>query len=487
MLAALTSCETVKNTVPLDLPTHAINVAEQSAEKDPLFASTKDWVAKDWWKVFEDEQLSDFIQRAFIRNPTLQITRANILLAAYNADKARAARFPHLNWAGDVSRQKLSETGLIPFSAQPLPQGQAPLAIPPGTNLIPVYFTQTETEFILNYDFDIWNKNRNTWLSALDEVQSKIADEAFSRLQLSISVAKVYFQLQINYKRREVLQELFNNRNKYVQFIKNRLAQNIDTNIAKNNAEINLTHVRGQLYQVEADIIIEEYQLKTYLAGTFDEDIFNTHVAEKPLPKVPLPKEIPLHLIAHRPDIIAQIWLIESAGWQIEVARAGFYPDFNIAAIFGFQTIHLQELFKWPSSYYNIDPAFTLPIFDGGRLISNLHNSEVNFDLAILKYNDLILNATRDVLEGIATLRITNQQLQELKKQTGHLEDSNRLTDLRVKHHVSSGLDYLVSEADVLNARDQELQYLGKTYEAILSLIKALGGGYDACYEEGIL
>ena len=111
-----------------------------------------------------------------------------------------------------------------------------------------------------------------------------------------------------------------------------------------------------------------------------------------------MPHNLPLHLISQRADIAAQIKLIQSAGDLIKVAEAGFYPDFNLNAFFGFQTIHFAQLFKWDSTFFNVDPAMTLPIFDGGRLIADLRKSEIDYNGAILQYNQLVIDAASEVL-----------------------------------------------------------------------------------------
>ena len=164
-------------------------------------------------------------------------------------------------------------------------------------------------------------------------------------------------------------------------------------------------------------------------------------------------------------------------------------PDFililSITALFGYQTIHPRKLFKWPSSYFSADPSVLLPVFDGGRLSANLRASEVNYDLAIYEYNRMILNAVKEVLDGIAVLRNTDLQLGEFKKITAQNQSNLQLTLLRSRNNLSSDLELLNSEFEVLKARDQEVIALGSTIQSIISLIKALGVGYDACYEEG--
>lgn len=483
LCAILSGCNDCRFAEPIALPENALEREIQGLINEPPF-ELGDKIREDWWTLFEDEQLSCFIEKAFVNNPTLQSARRNILAATYNSNRLRSALFPNITWGADVSRQKLSETGIIPFNTNPI-QGMAPIAVAAGQNGVPVYFTQYETEFILNYDFDIWGKNRSLWQAALSEVQARAADEAFSRLRLGISIAKAYFQIQVDYKRLRIAREIVRNREEYLDYVVRRRQNNIADRITVNLAETNLATATHALIKIENDLAVNEYRLKAYLAGDFEEQIEEIALLDKPLPKVPIPVNLPLHLVAYRPEIMAQLWLIESAGHQIDSARAGFYPDFNIMALYGFQTIHFQKFFQWPkSSYFNVDPAFNLPVFDGGKLLANLRGSEVNYDLAILRYNELLLEAVRNVLETLALLKNTNRQFEEFQKRSSLLEKNYELTSLKVQHNLSSKLDSLTSEEEALNALNDELLMLGNTLQALLSMIQALGGGFEQnCYE----
>lgn len=490
----------------IEPPPAAIEEGIQNNYSEELF-ETANCLPCEWWTLFQDEQLNTFVKTTFSQNPTLQEAYAKILLAASNARRVRANLFPNLFWGGDVSRQKLTETGIIPFNRTtggatptnsataaavsaaggmipPLPNGNQ-LPATGGVAGIPVYFTQYETEVALRYDFDIWQKNKNTLRAAISEYYANIADEAFVRLQLGISLALVYYQLQIDYQREEIAQELIENQTRYSELTHTQQTGNIQSSQAVYNTLINLVSARQTLLEIQADIAMNEYQLKTYLAGQFNEHINDIQITKLPLPKIPLPCDLPLHLIARRPDIIAQLWLINSAGRKIEVAKAGFYPDFNLTALFGYQTLHLPELFSWKSSYYNVDPAFSLPIFDGGRLTADLRASEINYDIAIYRYNALVLNAVRDVLDGLTLLRNADLQLKEAQDKVKQQEQLLQLTILKKQNNLSSELEVLTNRQAVLIAKNIEVVTLGKKIQAMLSLIKALGGGYETCYEEG--
>ncbi len=469
-LTLLVGCHSWRRAEFLPLPETALAIAQDEANAHPLFTGA-DWVPSDWWMIFEDAQLAQLMESMLVHNPTLQAAYTTVLLATSVAERVRASLLPNINLGGDVGRQKLSETGVIPFDLINVP-------VSPGV-FIPEYFTQYETQLTLSYNFDIWKKNRNTLRAALSEVQADLADAAFTRLELTCAMAQIYYQIQTLYRLQEIRQTAVDNRIKWLEIVGEK-AKFIETETAVNRAEMYLAEARGALLQVQEEIEVKEHQLKAYLAGSFEEQICDVEIASQPLPLVPLPCELPLHLIAHRPDIISQLWMIESAGKLIDVAKAGFYPDFNLAALFGFQTIHFHELFRWPSTYFNVDPAVTLPIFDGGRLLANLHRSEVSYDLAILEYNQRVLNAVKEVLDGLSVLQNEQAQFEESRKIFISQEKNLKLVALRLQNSIDSTMDYLSSELATLIVEDQMVRAQGRAIQAVVGLMRALGGGYSS-------
>lgn len=476
LLLILTGCGNLTpRAQPIDPPGYALELASQDFVQ-------AEYLPENWWTLFCDDQLDNLIQTAFTHNPTLQIAQANIELAAADAATVRSTLFPSLTWGGDISRQKFSETGIIPFgqNSQSTPGGSG-LPATGGQAGIPVYFTQYETELILNYDFDLWGKNRSTLAAAAGEVQAAIADCVFSHLALGISVAQVYYKLQTNYQRVLLAEAAVKNKEAYLRLTERQIKGNINTALSLQLAEFNLALARRELLQIQGNIAVDEYRLKTLLAGDFTECIQPVTLSNDKLPLIPVPCDLPLTLISRRPDITSQLWLIDSAGHLINAAKASFYPNVNLTAFAGFQTLHLKKLFEGRSGFYNIDPAFTLPIFDGGRLVANLWASEINYDLAIYEYNHMVLNAAGEVLEALAVLRNTHQQLEQYTQSAAYQAELYKLTTLRVQHHIDSDLTQLDSEIVYINAQDQKTIALGNTLQASLSLIRALGGGYEIC------
>lgn len=438
---------------------------------------THEEIGEEWWLIFSDPQLADLIETAIEQNPSLQTAEMRIEGAFAMASLERSSLFPYISYGADVSRQKLSTTGVIPFTTGP----NSPAILAPVVPQIPIYFTLYETELNLNYHFDFWKKNRNQLEAALGRAQAEMAEFANAKLSISIAVAKAYFDWQIDDERIRNLEKLVENRRRYFELIQQRVEGHVDTELSLQVAEFNLIDSTDQLLQMVREREISQYELMALLGGEFTEQI--SSITQAPLKQIPVPSDLPLHLIAKRPDITAQIWLIESADREVDVARAGFYPDFNLSSFFGFQTIHLPKLLQWPSSYFNVDPAMTLPIFDGGKLAANLDISQVNYNLAILHYNELVVEAAKEVLEALFVLRNSWERFSEYEKKWLYQQQYLELIELKAMNNIGSGLDLLVSEGDALITEDQRLIAKGRTLRAQLDLIHAIGGGYDSCRE----
>lgn len=456
-------------------PYEALETAIEKASAYTPFDPT-DTLPCDWWVIFNDPQLSGYIEQALACSPTSQAAHMRILSAAYRANAIRAGLYPYLNEMTSSQYNVLSKTALVPTNT---PSPNQPI-IGPG---IPFEFTLDSSALNLTWDLDLWDKIRNRVRAACGEVQANIADEAFTRLNLSIAVADVYFKLQILNQRREIAQNRVKNRFELLNLIKKRVFANLEGTISQERAEIDLNAAERDLLIVQGQVEVLQHQLQVYLADSFQIPIEPVVQTAEGLPRVPLPCDLPLHLLSRRPDIASQLWLIYSAGRQIEVAQAGFYPDVNLTGLAGFQTIHLEQWFNANSFYAAVGPAVTLPIFTGGLLTATLSKSEVDYDLAILEYNSLVLKAAQDALDGITLVKTTSDILMRHEADVKHQDKIVHLMQRKQHSNLASSFDVLTTQQVALEVQDAELIALGDNLHAILGLVKAMGGGYETCIQ----
>lgn len=466
-LVTLTSCYCIREPAePINPPIEPIEKAIESIQDNPIFTVGEN-LPSCWWEIFKDSQLSRFIDTALNLNPDIQSAYARIELASFEAETMRAALFPTLTFSGYVTRNHITKTGQLPPT-------------PPGSPFfLPFDYTLYDLQLNLMYDFDLWYKNRNALYAAVDNIYAQMAENAFTRLAISISVAQAYYSIQIDLARLENINSLIENREKYLNLVKQRLKHNLASELDLLPIENTLSQANRLKVNIQNDLEISQHQLDALLAQDFRVHIDNINVHESCLPSIPIPSLLPLYLIGNRPDIQAQLWKIEAGGARIEIAKAGFYPDVNLSALAGYQTITLKKLFNNDSTNAIGGPAFNLPLFTGGQLEGQLGISEINYDLEIYKYNNLVLEAAREVLDGIELLKNTHLALGLINQEIFNQERLVHLTQLRVKGNLNSDLDILNQEQILINDKDAALLEKRAEIYAFLSLVKALGGGYS--------
>src|SRR5262249_56973896 len=99
-----------------------------------------------------------------------------------------------------------------------------------------------------------------------------------------------------------------------------------------------------------------------------------------------LPAELAADLLGRRPDIVAARLRAEASSKRIDQAKAAFYPNVNMVAFVGLQSIGLDALTRNGSEIGSVGPAISLPIFDGGRLRRPLRGADAGYAPAVTDY-----------------------------------------------------------------------------------------------------
>jgi outer membrane protein TolC len=118
-----------------------------------------------------------------------------------------------------------------------------------------------------------------------------------------------------------------------------------------------------------------------------------------------LPAQLSANLLGRRPDIAAARLHAQASAEKIKQARAAFYPDVNLAAFIGVQSLNLDMLMKSGSSIGSAGPAVSLPIFTGGRLRGQLHGAEADYAEAVATYDRTVIQALQEVADAAASQR----------------------------------------------------------------------------------
>ncbi len=118
-----------------------------------------------------------------------------------------------------------------------------------------------------------------------------------------------------------------------------------------------------------------------------------------------------------------------------------------------------------------------MPIFEGGRLRSQLRATTAQYDIAVESYNDTLIRALENVANQIVSLRSLEKQRTETYQSYSL---AGRAYDIAMQGFRSGLTDYL----NVLNAENltiqesqRKAQVEARFLDAYAGLMKSIGGG----------
>src|SRR5262249_10973701 len=160
---------------------------------------------------------------------------------------------------------------------------------------------------------------------------------------LSSSVVRAYIQLGRAFEQRDIAQALLGEREHLFKLVDERKTAGLDSAVELRQAEAALPETRERIAQLDETIALTRNQVAALRAAAPDRGLSSERPRLRPARAFALPPALPADLIARRPDIVAARWRIEASSKQIDVARAEFYPNVNLTAFAGLQSIGLSQ------------------------------------------------------------------------------------------------------------------------------------------------
>jgi NodT family efflux transporter outer membrane factor (OMF) lipoprotein len=177
--------------------------------------------------------------------------------------------------------------------------------------------------------------------------------------------------------------------------------------------------------------------------------------------------------------VVAQRWRVEAARSDIAAAKGQFYPSINLAALVGVQSISFSRLLTRGSEIPTFGPALRLPLFDGGRLRGNLAAKDADYDLALEQYKQTLVDALREVVDQLTSLRSVDAQRVQLDGALANADAAYTLALARYRAGIGSYLQVLAAETPLLEQKSQLANLRAHELELSINLIRALGGGFE--------
>jgi len=419
------------------------------------------WPAQNWWTRFGDPQLDGLIAEAVAGSPSLKVALARARQASTLADEAAAARSPRVDSSLSATRERFPENGLVP---------------PPYAG---GWSTFDQLQATLSWDIDFWGKNRAAFEQALGQAKAAELDAQAARLALSVDVAHAYVQLMRAYLQLDVAQATVEQRETVFALTRDRNAAGIDSRLEVKQAEAAVPAAREQIAQLNETIALTRNQIAALLGQGPDRGLAVERPAAMSSADAVLPSRVPSQLLGRRPDIKAQRWRVEAARQGIHVAQTQFYPDVNLNAFIGFQSLGTSSFLSLGNREVGVGPALSLPLFDAGRRRANLADADAQYDAAVEQYNQTLADALREVVDQLSSFRSVSEQRVEQEHALAASRDAYDLAVLRYREGVGNYLQVLSAEAPLLAQESLQADLRARALDVSINLVRALGGGLD--------
>ena len=415
-----------------------------------------------WFDVFKDERLQEMVRTALVQNYDLREAVARVDAARANLGITRADQFPTVDGTADVTTLRFSSSGEFPF-----PQTFAPKRT----------FGSVAVNLV-SFEVDLWGRLRRATEAARADLLANDENRKAVITTVIGDVAAAYFNLLELDMELEIARRTLALREESLQLIRVREAGGVATLLEVREGE-QLVYGAAQVIPATEQLIEQtENAIKLLLGEPPGGIVRGQSLVEQEEPPS-VPPGLPSSLLERRPDIRAAEQTLVSANANIGVAKAAYFPRINLTGFLGFQSNELSSLFSQATNAWQFIPQVTQPIFNAGRIKSNVKLAEAEHQIALVQYEGTIQNAFREVSDALVQYRQTREIGRQRELLQATLKDRARLAYLRYRGGVGTLLNALDADRDLFEAELGFAQTKRDEFLALVQLYRALGGGWQ--------
>jgi len=460
MLALLSACATVGpnyvKPAPLPPQTKAVLPLSYVEADGWRIAQPKDNVLRgNWWEIYAIPELDALEQQVAAANQNVAQAEANYRQAQALVRASRSGFYPSVAAGASATRtQHSSEVSTLGIQ---------------NNFLLPVDFS---------WEIDLWGRVRRTVEASQASAQASQSDLASATLSAQSLLAQEYFLLRTVDAQKKVLEDTIVGYQKTLDLTKNRYAAGVASRADVLLAETQLKSAQAQ----SIDLGVQRAQLSHAMALLVGvpPSAFSIPVAPLVATPPPVPIGVPSDLLERRPDIASAERNVAAANARIGVAEAAFYPSVTLNASAGFEAATLAKWLTWPARFWSVGPAVSEVLFDGGLRQAQTEQARAAYDAEVAAYRQTVLTGFQEVEDSLAALRILEEEARAQREALAAARQTVDVVTNQYKSGMVSYLNVIVVQIIALSNEQTVINILGRQMTASVSLVKALGGGWDA-------
>ncbi|MGP8234449.1 MAG: efflux transporter outer membrane subunit [Limisphaerales bacterium] len=411
-----------------------------------------------WWELFRDDTLQTLIRTALTNNYDVRIAATRVEQARAVLAENRAGYFPQVTYTGVAGVGRNAENG-SPFPG--IPQSE--------------FF---EAVGNVSWEVDLWGRIRRMNESA--RAQFFATEEARTNVVLTLiaTVAQDYFQLQALDQELQIAYDTTNSFGQSLKLFSERLRGGVASKLETAAAEAAEASAAATVPELTRQIMIEENQIRILLGMNPGPVLRGKRSLQELLPP-DVPPGLPSALLERRPDIRQAEQVVRAANAQIGVAQADFYPRFDLTALFGQVSPQLGTITTGGANAWGALGTLAGPLFEGGYLKAQLRHSRTAWQEAVLRYQEVALNAFQEVANALASREQLARERVEQDRAVRAYQVAVQVATQRYRGGQASYYELLQEQQLLFPAENTLTQTQLNQLLTTVQLYLALGGGWN--------
>lgn len=408
-----------------------------------------------WWQQSGDPALVALVEEALAHNRNLLVAAGRIEQARAALGLARSAQWPEASLQLGASRSK-----------DPV--------------LAPLTVKRYSAQLAIAYEVDFWGKYHDASTAAREQLIASEANREALRLSLASEVAQAWYAFQADNLRVALNEQTLAAQSAELELLRRRVAAGISGEFELRQQEAEVAATTIALEQLIGARDRERNALGILLGRT------PKALVDGPLPAggeivalaVPasLPAGLPSSRLLQRPDVLAAEAALKAANAQIGVARAAWFPSLALTASGGGISSEFSALFDGASRAHSLAGSLVQPLFNAGRIASNVDAASAGRDVAGETYRLTVANAFREVLDALVARRTALAVSAAESSRVAALAETLRLARRRYEGGLISQFELLGTERSLLAAQGNLIEARRAEAAATVQLWTAIGG-----------
>jgi NodT family efflux transporter outer membrane factor (OMF) lipoprotein len=420
-----------------------------------------------WWKIFGDDRLDELESKIDISNQTVIAAAAAFDQARALVDQARAGFWPTLTGSASVQR---GAGRTAPLAAS------GTVTIKPANNTTNTYSAGVSG----NWTLDIWGQIRRTVESDRASAQSSAAALAAARLSAQAALATDYFELRAQDQLEKLLNDTVVAEQLSLKITQSRYRFGVAAKADVVSAEAQLLSSQAAEINAKIQRALLEHAIAVLVGAQPADFALSPAAMRADVPTVPA--GVPSTLLERRPDVAEAERNVAAANAQIGVATAAFFPSLTLSGSdqYASTSSALSHLISLPNRIWSIGPTLAETLIDGGLRRAQVAQARAAYEASVANYRQTVLLGFQQVEDQIASLRILEQQAAVEEDAVKAAREAETLTLNQYKAGTVPYSSVITAQTTRLSAEETALTVLSSRLQASVSLIAALGGGWNS-------